>query len=62
MYFLDVNKRAMLSSPVVYSELLFNEADVSRLLVDMQASSSLRSQQVLVDVAARSSGDRQQRF
>ena len=40
-YFSDVNKRVMLSAPAVYADLLFSEADVSRLLADTQASSSL---------------------
>ena len=61
-YFSDVNKWAMLSSPVVCSDFLFAEADVARLLSDTQASSSQRSQQALVDVASRGSGGRHQRF
>ena len=48
-YFSEVNKRAMLSSPLVCSDSLFAESDVSRLLSDTQGSSSLRSQQALVD-------------
>ena len=55
-YFSEVSKRAMLSSPFVCSDSLFAESDVARLLVDTQASSSLRSQQALVDVASRGSG------
>ena len=50
-YFSDVNKSAMLSSPAVCVDLLFSESDVSRLPSDTQASSSLRSQQALVEVA-----------
>ena len=61
-HFSDINKRVMLSSWVVCSDFLFNEADISRLLADTQASSSMRSQQALVDVTARSSGVRQRRF
>ena len=41
-------------APAVCSDLLFAEADVARLLSDTQTSSSLRSQQALVDVASRS--------
>ena len=50
-YLSNVNKRAMLSSPAVCVDLLFSESDVSRLLSDAQASSSLHSQQALVEVA-----------
>ena len=50
-YFSDVNKKAMLSSPAVCADLLFNETDISRLLADTQTSSSLCSQQALVEVA-----------
>ena len=56
-YFSDVNKLAMLSSPAVCADLLFNESDVTHLLADTQASSSLRSQQAIVEVA-RGSGSR----
>ena len=61
-YFSDVNKRAMLVSPLVCADLLFSEEDVARLLADTQTSSSLRSQQALVDVASRSTGARRRRF
>ena len=60
-YFTDVNKRAMLSSPVVLASSLFAEPDVARLLADTQTSSLLRSQQALVDVVARGSGARSRR-
>ena len=60
-YFSDINKHAMLSSPAVCAEYLFNEADVSLLLSDTQTSSSLRSQQALVDVALRGAGARSRR-
>ena len=60
-YFSDVNKRAMLSSPVVLASSLFSEQDVARLLADTQMSSSLRSQQALADVVPRSSGSRSRR-
>ena len=61
-YFSDINRRAMVSSPAVCAYYLFNESDVSCLLSDTQTSSSLRSQQALVDVASRSSGPRSRRF
>ena len=50
-YFSEANKRAMLAAPLVCASSLFAESDVARLLVDTQTSSSLRSQQALVDVA-----------
>ena len=50
-YFSEANKRAMLAAPVVGATSLFAEADVARLLADTQTSSSLHSQQALVDVA-----------
>ena len=64
-YFSDIYKRTMLASlasPLVCADLLFAEADVARLLVDTQTSSSLQSQQVLVDVTSRSAGARRKRF
>ena len=61
-YFSEVNKRAMLSSPLVCADSLFAEADITCLLSNTQASPSLRSQQAMVDVAARSSGARRRRF
>ena len=60
-YFSDVNKRAMLYFPAVCADMLFSESAVARLLSDTQASSSLRSQQVMVEVA-RGSGARLRRF
>ena len=42
--------------------MLFAEADVAWLLVDTQTSSSLRSQEALVDVASRGPGTRRRRF
>ena len=60
-YFSDVNKRAMLSSPAVCADLLFSESGVTCLLSDMQASSSLRLQQAIIEVAC-GSGSRSQRF
>ena len=59
--FSDVNKCAMLSSPVVLASSLFSEQDVARLLADTQTSSSLRSQQALVDVVVSSSAARSRR-
>ena len=61
-YFSDINKHAMLAFPLVCADLLFSEADVAWLLADTQTSSSLRSQQALVDVASRSTGARRRRF
>ena len=55
-YFSDVNKGAMFTSPLVCSDMLFAEANVAWLPADMQTSSSLRSQQALVDVASRGPG------
>ena len=60
-YFSDINKRSMLAAPAVCSDFLFAEADVARLLSDTQTSSSLRSQQALVDVACRPAGARPRR-
>ena len=61
MYFSEANKRAMLAAPVVCASSLFAKSDVARLLADTQTSSSLRSQQVLVDVASQGSGVRRRR-
>ena len=60
-YFSEANKRAMLALPVVGATSLFAEADVARLLADTQTS-SLRSQQALVDVASQGSGARRRCF
>ena len=60
-YLSEANKRAMLAAPVVCASSLFAESDVARLLADTQTSSSLRSQQALVDVASRGSGVRWRR-
>ena len=46
----------MLAAPVVGATSLFAESDVARLLADTQTSSSLRSQQAVVDVTSRGSG------
>ena len=45
-------------SPLVLASSLFSEQDVARLLADTQTSSSLQSQQALVDVVACGSGAR----
>ena len=52
-YFSDVSKHSMLSSPAVFADSLFREEDVSRLLEATRFSSSLKSQQAMVDVASR---------
>ena len=54
-YFSDVSKRSMLSSPAVFVDSLFREEDVSCLLEATRSSSSLKSQQAMVDVASRRS-------
>ena len=51
-YFSDVTKRSMLSSPAVFADSLFREEDVARLLEATRSSSSLKSQQVMVDVTS----------
>ena len=61
-YFSDINKRTMLAAPLVCADSLFLESDVTRLLSDTQTSSSLKSQQALVDVASNRSGPRRRRF
>ena len=61
-YFTDINKRAMLAAPIVCADSLFLESDVARLLSDTQTSSSLWSQQALVDVTSNQSGPRRRRF
>ena len=61
-YFTDVHKRAMMAAPLVCADSLFLESDISRLLSDSQTSSSLRSQQALVDVASNRSGPWRRRF
>ena len=61
-YFTDVNKRTMLAAPIVCADSLFLESDIARLLCDTQTSSSLLSQQALVDVASNRSGPRRRRF
>ena len=60
-YFSDINKRSMLAAPLVCADSLFLESDVTRLLSDTQTSSSLKSQQAMVDVASHRSGPRRRR-
>ena len=60
-YFSEANKRAILAAPVVGATSLFAESDVAHLLADTQTSSSLRSQQALVNVASRGSGEHRRR-
>ena len=52
----------MLADLLVCADSLFLESDVTRLLSDTQTSSSLKSQQALVDVASNWSGPRRRRF
>ena len=61
-YFWEVNKRAMLASQLVCTDTLFAESDIARLLSDTHTSSSLQSQQALVDVASQRSGARRRRL
>ena len=61
-YFTDVHKRAMMAAPLVCADSLFLESDILRLLSDTQTSSSLQSQQALVNVASNRSGPRRCRF
>ena len=52
-YFSDVNKRCMLASLAVFADSLFREEDVTCFLDSTHSSTSLRSQQAMVDVASR---------
>ena len=61
-YFSDVTKRSMLEFPVVFADTLFHEEDVARFLDAPLSSSSLWSQQALVDVASRGASSHQRRF
>ena len=54
-YFTNSTKRSMLESLAVFADTLFVEADVAHLLDATHSSSSLRSQQAMVDVASRGS-------
>ena len=53
MYFSDVTKRSMLSSPAFFADSLFREEDVAHLLKATRSSSSLKPQQAMVEVASR---------
>ena len=54
-YFGDTSKRSMLSPPSVFVDTLFREEDVAQLLDSTRSSSSLRSQQAMVDISSRRS-------
>ena len=51
-YFSDSTKCSLLESPVVFADSLFAEPDIARLLDATRSTSSLRSQQAMVDVAS----------
>ena len=55
-FFLDHQKRSLLESPITLVPYLFDEASVSRLVEWSNTTSSLQSQQALVDVASKASG------
>ena len=54
-YFTDSTKRSLLSAPSVFADSLFREEDVAQLLDWTCLSSSLRSQQAMVDMVSRHS-------
>ena len=54
-YFGDTTKHSMLSAPSVFADTLFREEDVTQLLDSTCSSTSLRSQQAMVDVVSRRS-------
>ena len=54
-YFTDSTKRSLLESPAVLADALFAEPEIAHLLDTTRSTSSLRSQQVMVDVASRGS-------
>ena len=54
-YFTDSTKRLLLESPTVFADALYAEPDIARLLDATRSTSSLRSQQAMVDVASRGS-------
>ena len=54
-YFGDTTKRSMLSAPSVFANTLFRENDIAQLLDSTCSSSSLRSQQAMVDMVSRCS-------
>ena len=55
-YFTDATKRSLLSAPSVFADLLFQEQDINQLLDSTRSSSSLRSQQAIVDLVSRRAG------
>ena len=55
-YFTDATKRFLLSAPSVFADLLFWEQDINQLLDSTRSSSSLRSQQAMVDLVSRRAG------
>ena len=54
-YFTDSTKRSLLESPAVFADALFAEPDIASLLHATRSTSSLRSQQAMVDVSSRGS-------
>ena len=54
-YFGDTTKQSMLSAPSVCADTLFREEDVAQLLDSTRSSSSLCSQQAMVDMVSRRS-------
>ena len=56
VYFTDATKCALLSAPSVFADLLFREQDINQLLDSTRSSSSLRSQQAMVDLVSRCAG------
>ena len=54
-YFSDSTERSLLSPPSVFADALFCEEDVSQFLDSTRSSSSLRSQQAMVDMVSRRS-------
>ena len=54
-YFTDSTKRSLLSAPSVFADSLFREEDVGQLLDSPRLSSSLRSQQAILDMVSRRS-------
>ena len=54
-YFTDSTKRSLLESPAVFVDSLFAEQDIARLWDATRSTSSLRSQQAMLDVASHGS-------
>ena len=55
-YFTDATKPSLLSAPSVFADILFQEEDITQSLDSTRSSSSLRSQQAMVDLVSRRSG------